>query len=171
MARTYFYAAPDDQAAIREYIDSMSLSVYPAQSNVLGKWSKNNDIGGYITFLSADQLHPYRAAGDKLLQRSIAHVLDPLIWWMPSRLMDHDGDRYIIQGCIEYDFPFSKEREEEHRKGTSYFGKLQRWIRKNWPNQKKGGIAYGPHAQRLVQYEGYLARGLPPNIKVEYVKI
>ncbi len=171
MARAHFYAAPDDQAAFREYIDSMSLYVYPAQSNVLGKWSRKNDIGGYITFLRADELHPYRAAGDKLLQRSIAHVLDPLIWWMPSRVMNHDGDHYIIQGCIEYDFHFSKEREEEHRKGSSYFGKLQRWIRKNWPNQKKGGIAYGPHAQRLVQYEGYLARGLPPDIKVEYVKI
>lgn len=171
MARTHFFAAPEDQLAFRHYIDSLGLPIYPAQSDALGKWSAKgpDEFGGYITFLAAEQFHPYRNAKDTGLQRSIVYVLDPLILWIPSWFMTCKGENYIIQGWIEYDFS-SEDRQEEQRQGAAYFGKLRRWIRKHWPALHKRDFAYGPEALKLVQEKGYLARGIPPDIEMQYIK-
>jgi len=84
--------------------------------------------------------------------------------------MEYDGKHYIIQGSLEWNFD-DANRGEEVKKGKFFFEKLSRWIRTNWPAPAKRENCRGPVAQTLIQYEGYLPRGFPPNINVEYVKI
>ena len=180
MARIWFHASPEDQLEFREYIDSLGLFVFPYRLRLLGKTpsTAKDDLGGFISFLPSAELNPYRGykTNGKLFRfkRQISEVTDPLTNWNPSYLMEYEGDRYIIQGFLEWNFNETNRepnRQEETKKGKYYFDKLCRWIRKNWPPPAKRHLYRGPTAQKLIQYEGYLPRSLPPNIDIEYVKI
>ena len=165
MARIHFYASTEDNYQLREFIDSLNLFVYPGKLVRLGKTkSVAKDVfHGYISFLESKELHTYG-------KRQITHVKDPIILWTPSYTVKHEKDNYIIHGALEYDFEDSS-REDEEKQGKSIYGKLSRWIRKNWPPPEKRDFCRGPGAQKLIQFEGYLPRGLPPNIKIQHIKI
>lgn len=129
-------------------------------------------MGGYISFKKISSLSQYKHTKDSFLTKRISHASEPLIWWTQSYLMTHQNENFIIVGTIEYLFPDEKNRAEEYRQGQAYFNKLQRWIYKNWLPRQKGGTAFGEDAQNLVQYQGYLARSLPPNIvEIEHIKL
>jgi hypothetical protein len=173
MARTYFYATPEDQLEFREYAESLGLKIYPFVSDMLGRWKTTNKIdpGGYITFQEIDDLHIYNHPKDRFLTKRISHAKDPLIFWVPSRLTTYQNENYIIHGDIEFEIPYRLDYEEKWKQGKAYFTKLQRWIYKNWPPRQKRGLAIGKEAQKLVQYKRYLARGLPPDVQIQYIKI
>ncbi|NOT66332.1 MAG: hypothetical protein HOP06_09970 [Methylotenera sp.] len=174
MASTQFFATPQDQFKLREYIDSLELIIYPENSNMLGQWKQKNkdELGGYISFLKMNDLHPYKHPKDKFFKKMISPGKDPLLSWAESFLMDYHGENYIIQGSISYNnFLYKNIREKEHKKANAYFGKLQRWIRKNWPPFEERGFAIGDEAKDLILTKGYLARGIPPNVEIQYIKI
>lgn len=165
MPRIYFYAAKDDNLVLREFIDSLGLNVFPDRLKMFGKTKSvaKEIFHGYITHLDSNQLKT-------LKNRQICYIIEPLIWWTPSSIVVHEGENYIVQGCLEWAFNDSA-RIEDTKVGKTNFNKISRWIRNNWPPHVKRGTCRGPYAQKLIQYQGYLPRGLPPNIGVEYVKI
>lgn len=171
MATILFYAGPDDNIALRAEIDSLGLNIFKADFESPGilKTMNPDEFHGSITFLNPEQLNPYNGPSKPFPYRT-SGVVDPIIEWMPSYTMEHEGNKYIIHGRLIWEF-HEKGREEEAKLGKHYYGKLSRWIRKHWPPPVKRGVCRGPHAQKLIQFEGYIATGLPPNLKMEYVKI
>lgn len=165
MTRIHFYAADEDNRALREFVDSLELNVFSGELKRFGKTKSvpKNQYHGYITHLDTGQLKPY-------MKRKITHVTDPLVLWTLSYTMEYEGEYYIIHGCLEWEFEDSG-REDDVKLGKSNFGKVSRWIRKNWPPPAKRDFCRGPEAQKLIKYKGYLARGIPPNIQVQNVKI
>ncbi len=176
MSRIYFYAAPEDQLAFRDYVDSLGLIVFPSMLRLFGRTppTRKDQFGGYISILPADRLHPYHGYNRKrrrnLFKRCISDVSDPLIYWMPSTLREFGSDQYLIQGMLEWQFN-DPNRKEEAAEGKRAFGRLRRWIRQNWVPAAKGHTCRGPEAQRLIQYHGVLPRGLPPDCTIENVNI
>ena len=164
MTRIHFYASEVDNYKLREFIDSLGLYVYPTNLERVGKTETvaKDIFHGYISFLESSKLHTFG-------NHQITHVNDPLVMWVPSYIIEYNGDKYIIHGSLEYEFQ-NPSREEEVKYGKSIFGKLSRWIRKNWPPPVKRDYCRGIEAQKLIQFEGYLPRGVPPNAQVEYVK-
>lgn len=171
MASIQFYAGPEDNVALRAEIDSLGLNVFEAEFESPGtiKTVRSDKFHGFITFLNPDQLNPYWGPS-KPFPNQICGVTDPIIEWMPSYTLEHHGKKYIIHGHLFWEFRV-ESRAEEMRLGKQYFGKLSRWIRTNWPPPVKRGCCRGPHAQKMIQFEGYIPRGLPPSLNTEYVKI
>lgn len=171
MARVIFYAGPEDNEALREKIQSMGLHVYKGIFDGPGV-PVEQDRGvyhGYISFLPPEKLHPY-AAPHKQGHFLLSQVTDPLIGWHKSYTTEHEGDRYIIHGNLSWAFS-DASRSDELAAGKAYFGQLSRWIRKNWPPARKRGTCRGPQAQRLIQFESHIPRGLPPDMKITYVEV
>lgn len=164
MTRIHFYASEEDNYQLRSFIDSLDLFVYPSKLDRFGKTKSvaKNVFHGYISFLESGQLHTFG-------ERQVSTIKDPIIMWIPSYTVEHEGDKYIIHGCLDYEFE-DPNREEEIKKGKSIFGKLSRWIRKNWPPPEKGDFCRGSGAQKLIQFEEYLPRGIPPNIEIQHIK-
>ena len=170
MASIQFYAGPEDNAVLRDKIEALGLRVYVGEfeSPSVLREASSEQFHGFISFQDPDELHPYPGP-ERGFPYRVSTVTDPLIMWLPSWLVEHNSDKYIIHGCLCWDFADST-RYEELAKGKKYFGQLSRWLRKNWPPPAKRGVCRGPHAQKLIQFESYIPRGIPPEVSIEYVK-
>lgn len=170
MASILFYAGTEDGAELRKKIDSLGLRVYESEfekPEVLRE-AGIDKYHGFISFQRPNELHPYPGPNRDFPYR-LSTITDPLIWWLPSYTTTYEGDHYIIHGRLLWDFEDSS-RGEELRAGKKYFGQLSRWIRKNWPPVKKGGVCRGPQAQRMIQFESFIPRGLPPDAEIKYIR-
>lgn len=170
MATILFYAGPDDNAELKEKICSLGLRVYAGyfeRPGVLNE-AEADQYHGSVSFQAPNELHPYPGPKHDFPYR-ISSVTDPLIDWMPSYTTLHKGDRYLIHGRLIWDFE-DTSRNDELVTGKRLFGQLSRWIRKNWPPPAKGWVCRGPHAQRMIQFESYIPRGLPPDIEIQYIR-
>lgn len=170
MSSILFYAGPSDNAELRDFINSLGLNVFEAEFQAPGKINlvQQNTFHGFITYLSSDQLNPYPGPA-KSFPYQISHITDPIIMWTPSYTLEYEGDKYIIHGDLTWEFE-DKNRAEEQKMGKQFYGKLSRWIRKNWPPPAKRDSCRGPEAHRLIQYEGYIPRGIPPTANIEYIE-
>lgn len=170
MATILFYAGPDDNAVLREKISALGLRVYESEFTAPGVLSeaKLDQYHGIISFQSPSEMHPYPGKDHDFPYR-IATVSDPVVMWLPSYLMEHNSDKYIIHGHLCWDFE-DATRGEELARGKSVFGQLSRWLRKHWPPPAKRGVCRGPQAQKLIQFESYIPKGLRPDIPITYVK-
>lgn len=171
MASIQFYAGQADNESLREFVNSLDLMVYEGEFERPGiiKEVQKDTFSGFISFLRANQLHPYPGPLKNFPYR-IGTVTDPLIMWCPSYTMVHDSKKYIIHGHLFWDFEI-ESRGEELAQGKRIFGQISRWIRKKWPPPSKGSVCTGPHALQLIKAEGYIAQGLPPTACVEYVVV
>lgn len=171
MARIYFYAGPSDNQSLKEFIYSLGLRVYEGQYKEPGVILEVDAerYSGLITFLEPEKFNPY-SGPDKDFPYRISNVTDPMIWWSPSYTVKHGNDNYIIHGDLEWEFN-DPNREEEAKLGKQYFGKISRWIRKNWPPPAKRDTYRGAEAQTMIQHRGYIPRGLPPRVEIEYIQV
>lgn len=169
MASLLFYAGPADNEMLRRYIESLQLHVYEGQFELPGvlRETSKDTFNGFISFLKPEELHPYPGPAKNFSYR-ISTVTDPLIMWCPSYTMRHESKNYLIHGNLFLDFS-DKTRIEELAQGKRYFGQISRWIRKQWPPRHARGVCTGPDALRLIEQEGHIVQGLPPNIDIEYV--
>jgi hypothetical protein len=169
MASLLFYAGPAYNEMLRNYIESLQLHIYEGQfelPGVLEETSKDT-FNGFISFLKPEELHPYPGPAKNFSYR-ISTVTDPLIMWSPSYTVRHESKNYIIHGNLLWDFS-DKTRAEELARGKRYFGQISRWIRKQCPPLHARGVCTGSDALRLIEREGYIAQGIPPNINIERV--
>lgn len=171
MTRIHFYAGPEDNKALREKITSLGLRVYKRTCSASGMpVEQDADVYyGCISFLSPENLQTFEQYEQDGLIR-ISSTKNPLISWRPSYTVDHEGDRYILHGNLSWDFS-DDTRSDDVEAGKRYFGQLSRWIRSNWPPVRKRGTCRGPQAQKMIQFESFIPRGLPPGLKVTYVQV
>jgi len=161
MPRLWYFGGPQDNATLLAFVESLGAHVLPFR---LG--SKPAQFGGCITYEQPSQLHPAGPDG-----RQLYTVRDPIVEWHPSYCTTFKGDNYIIKGHFEYAFEVSSGRDAEAARGKKLWGAIARWVKSTFPPRQARAPAFGPEAKKLVQFQGYLARDLPPTITLETVPL
>ena len=159
MSRVSFYAGPADNRALTDFAKSIGLLLL---STKLGGTVDEDDStafpGCILSLVPASEL---RLLGKPPIY--LGYPGDPVI----AVLRSYCEPPYLVSGNIFW--------EDYGTEGTAltkpYFGKLSRWIRKNWSKRPDHAFYFGPDAARMVDEEGVIPSSLPPGLEIQYVAI
>lgn len=154
-----FAAVGSDEDALTAYIESIGLRLVASCPNLS---AQDRPRGGYLSPMPEGSLqtwhnprlgHPprYSEAIDPLLSFSFGEAIPP--YYRPGRITQNlDNDRLAAQT-------------------KPNFGRICRWIRKNWPKPVGLYNYCGPEAETLIRSQGLEVTDLVPGITITYVPI
>jgi hypothetical protein len=154
-----FAAVGSDLDALISYIHSIGLILVPDRP---GPRSAERLRGGYLSPVPESELQTWRNPRLNYPAR-YCDVLDPLLefnlgevlpnHFRPGRITQNlDNDRLAAETKLN-------------------FGRISRWIRKNWPKPEGMYIYSGPEARDLIRSKGLIVTDLVPGVTITYVPI
>ncbi len=156
-----FYASPEDQKDLIDFIRGMGLYLVPPQADQ--EYTDDACVlrGCWISPVPAQKLHPWGRAGEP--QVKYLDVLDPILSFTRSAYRPP----YLIPGDIYWnnDVPALAAQTR------ATFQKIARWVRKNWPKPEGRDQYFGPEARRLVFEEGVKATSLVPGVTLTRIPV
>jgi hypothetical protein len=156
-----FYAGPEDQRALIDFIRSLDLHLIPPQADQVYTDDANILRGCWISPVPAHKLHPWGRPGEPQVQ--YLDVLDPIISFTRSAYRPP----YLATGNVYWnnDVPALAAQTK------STFQKIGRWVRKNWLKPVGRDQYFGPQAMRLVFEEGIKATTMVPGVTFNGISV
>jgi Pentapeptide repeats (8 copies) len=154
-----FFAGPEDDRALRGYIEAAGLHLVPECTNAdpTRADEPRSRLLWTISLLPPNKLHP-RGSPPR-----INCFEDPVIEFMPS----YYDPPYLIAGRLWW----PEARLEIRELTKPHFLKVAFWIRNNWHVRPMDGLCLGPDALRLVRDEGAQLVSVPPGIPLEIIDV
>ncbi len=155
-----FFAAHDDDVALREYAKSVGLTLLHPYAPKLSPQENDasflNPIqGGFFSYLPLELLHP-RATGE------LCEVVDPLI----SYVRPYYAAPSLVAGHL-----FQNTDLSDLAKQTKpHFQRLRMWIQANWELQEDGYFI-GPDAMRILREENATLSYIPSDVTIKKVRV
>ena len=154
-----FAAVGSDVDALISYIHSIGLILVPDRP---GPRSAERLRGGYLSPVLESELQTWRNPRLSHPAR-YSEVLDPLLSFNLGEVLP----KHFRPGRI------TRNLDNDHLAAQTKlnFGRISRWIRKNWP--KPGGMYdyCGPEAHTLIQSKGLIVTDLVPGVTTTYVPV
>ena len=149
-----FTATDNDWEELRSFIFSLDLRIVPTGPGLANEDGKIQ--GGFLSPLPESQLTLTKLG-------HYCEVLDPLLSFYCGASMPG----YFRPGRITQNLDVDRLAAQT----KSNFGRLSRWIRKNWPKLEGTGTWCGSEAKELIQSEGLIVTDFVPDVTINYVPI